>query len=297
MLKYGFFNSVDGDRLYDAETFNTFFEGLISPNGIFEGIEDAFSVTPNGTGLTLNIGTGKAMVNSCWVKNESIESLTINPAHAILNRYDAVVLRWDATSRDITLAIKEGTPASEPVKPQPEKSSLTWEIILAYIHVLAGATSLTSANIQDCRYDTSLCGVITGLIKQVDTTSLYNQYLAKFDDLENELKEYQTAQQNAFETWFNALTEQLNVNTYINRNVATYNTTSVTRYIDLPEELNYVDGDILDVFVNGALLAPGVDYEIQTNEIENVPMIYVADGVASGKTITFYVLKSQIGWQ
>lgn len=297
MITYGFFNAVDGDRVYNADTFNTFFEGLISANGIFEGVDGGFAVSASG-GLTLNVESGKAIVNNHWVRSDAIESVTIEAAHTSFTRYDMVVLRWNATDRTISLAVTTGTPASSPVKPTPAQNKLsTYEIALAYIKVAANATEITNANITDCRYDTEICGVITGLIKQVNTTTLYRQYAAQFEELKQELITWQTEQKTAFNNWFTALEETLQLPaTYLKRNVANYITTREdgTQYVDVPASLEYEENDVLDVFVNGVLLVEGLDYELMMNEVENVPMIFIYSDVEINNVITFYCMKSMI---
>lgn len=296
MLKYGFFNAVDNDRVYDAETFNTFFEGLISSNGIFEGVDDGFSVSPSGTGRVLNVGTGKAIVNSCWVRNNAIETVTISGAHTTFNRYDMITLRWNDTNRIITLEVTEGTPASQAVKPQPKRTLTEYEIVLAYVYSPANTTTLTAANIEDCRYDTSLCGVITGLIKQVDTTTLYNQYVAQFNEIRTQLLVWETQQKAEFETWYEALTDELQVNTYIDETTANYTAAREgTAYIAIPDTLNYSVDDILDVFNNGLYLVKGTDYTIEMDEVENKPMLHILKNTPDKSLFTMRCLKSKIG--
>ena len=296
MLTFGFFDSVGNDRAYYADTFNKFFEGLIAPNGIFENVDGAFNVTP-GDGLTLNVASGKAMVNSCWVRNDSTEVVAIAPAHNVFNRWDMVTLRWDSTARNVTLNVTTGTAASNAERPEPLRATTQREIVLAYIYVEANATTITVADITDCRYDTELCGVITGLIKQVDTTNIYRQYEAQFIKLIEQFTTWQTEQQTAYTTWFNTLTRDLVVNTHLSQSVANYITTreNGTQYIDVPATLNYAEGDILSVYVNGVLLIPNTDYELMTNEVENIPMIYIFSDIDKGNVITFTCLKNIIG--
>lgn len=295
MISYGFFNSVNGDRKYNASSFNNFFEGLISSNGIFEQVDDAFKVTP-ANALTLHVGSGKAMVNSCWVKSDATENVTLDAAHNLLPRYDAIVLRYSITTRNVSLNVVKGTPASTPVKPAPTRDVGTYEIILAYIYVKANMSTITMADIQDCRYDTDLCGVITGLIKQVDTSTLYQQYAAQFQQMMTQMAAWEAQQKAAFETWFASLSDQLNVNTYIQK--SQYNVLvgdNGAQYIDVPASLNYANGDILEVFVGGVLFVENLDWEMRTNEVENIPMIYIYNRIDKGQTVTFYCLKSKIG--
>lgn len=298
MFTYGFFNSVNGDRSYNADTFNLFFEGLISRNGVFEGVDGGFKVTASGTGLTVNIDSGKAIVNNHWVKSDAIEAVTLGAAHNILGRYDAICLRWNATNRTITITVTPGTPASTPVKPTPKQNELEeYEIIIAYVYVGPNVTTITNANIIDCRYDTSICGVVAGLIEQVDTTGLYRQYTEKFEQLILSLSTWQENQKRLYDEWFAALTGDLNVNTKLTRKVANYVTTreNGTQYIDVPASLNYENGDILEVFVNGILLVEGLEYDLMMNEVENVPMIFMYSDVDIDNNVTFYCLKSEVG--
>lgn len=289
MISYGFFNSINNDRLYNAESFNTYFEGLISSNGIFENVRGSFIVSAADSGLAVNVATGKALVNSCWVVNDSVETITLDTAHNLLPRYDKIGLLWDETNRNITLRKVTGTPASSPVKPAPTRTATQYEIILAYVYIAPNATSLSAANITDCRYDTNICGVVTGLIDQVDTSTLYNQYLVQFGELRIQMEEWEAQQKTQFKNWFDTLTEQLNVNTYIEELRVSYNGDNTTTIFALPN--GYKEGDIVDVYLNNIILMPGVDYTISgSNIVKN-------SAVRTGNTIAIRVLKSKIGYQ
>ncbi len=296
MLMSGFFNSIGADRTYDADSFNTFFEGLISKNGIFENVGRGFSVTSGG-GLVINVNDGKAIVNNKWIRNDATETIELDAGHSLFNRYDMITLRWDGSTRTITLEKTTGTPSSTEEKPTPIRNVSQYEIVLAYVYVKAGSTNITAANIIDCRYDNDLCGIITGLIDQVNITNLYNQFATKFQELSNQMEAWQNSQKTAYDEWFNALTGDSQVNTNLTRTIANHLTTreAGTQYIDLPSELNYEDGDILDVFVNGILMIEGTDYDLMMNEVENVPMIYLYSDVEINNMITFYCLKSVVG--
>ena len=300
MLTYGFFHSVNNDRTYNCDDFNNFFEGLIPKDGIFENVGGGFSV--NGVSgapvLLLTVAPGKAMINSHWVKNDGAETLELEPAHNVYSRYDAVVLQWSATDRDVKILCMTGTPSTSPTKYTPKRFDTgTYEIVLAYVHVKPNITKINEANIEDCRYDTELCGVITGLIDQVDTSTLYRQYAAKFEQLVQDINDWKTAKEAEYSSWFATLTGELNVNTSLARYKHNYITASEegTQNINVPAELNYVDGDILDVFVNGVLALKDVDYTVMTNEVENVPMVFFHAVIKPNNIIAFHNTKCVIG--
>ena len=73
MLKCGFFNSIDGDRVYGAEDLNNFFEGIIS-DGIFRNYKRELKVTAPG-GMTVRVLTGKAICLEKYIDLTSAEDL------------------------------------------------------------------------------------------------------------------------------------------------------------------------------------------------------------------------------
>lgn len=292
MITYGFFNSENDDRLYNADTFNSYFEGLISQNGVFENVDDGFAVSPGDTGLTVNVAAGKALVNAHWIRNTAVQNVSISAAHNLFGRYDMISLIYEETLRTVRLALTTGTASSDPVKPQPKKTGSEYEIVLAYVYVPANASSITLANIIDTRHDTALCGIIAGLVQQVDITELYEQYTARFDALEAQMKAWETEQKNQFNTWFSALTDQLNVNTYIEAEKAKVETTGTNSYIDFPSAITYVAGDTLLIFVNGLYKT---NYAIEENEVEHIPMLHFTEPLPNNAVVDFCNLKSKIG--
>ena len=151
--KYGFFDAVmtngTPDRIYSANDLNDIFKGILS-DGVFRLYDGALKVTAN-SGLSVNIDTGKAIVKGHWYLNTTIKSMTLITAHATLNRYSSVVLRYSRSDRSVTLAIIDGEPASSPVVPNLTQNNDTYELKLADILVNAGATELTDDDITDGR--------------------------------------------------------------------------------------------------------------------------------------------------
>ena len=191
-IRYGYFNSVNGDRKYSADDISNYFVKLIS-NGVFATPSNAMQVQEN-SGMNVQVSAGWAFINCKWLSNDAPYILTIDAADVVLNRIDRIVIRLDASNaaRSITIAVKNGQLNSEPTPPTLERvAGGVWELSLAQIAVNAGATAITQADITDERDNTALCGYVTGLIDQIDTTGLFIQYNA------------------AFNTWFDAIKGQL----------------------------------------------------------------------------------------
>ena len=151
--EYGFFDAVvtNGapDRIYSADDVNNIFKGLLS-DGVFRMYENALRVSA-GSGLSVDVDTGKAIVRDHWYLNTTIKNLTLLPAHATQDRYSSVVLRYDRGARSVTLAVIDGEPASNPAVPELTRNNDVYEIRLVNVYVAAGSAYLSDANITDAR--------------------------------------------------------------------------------------------------------------------------------------------------
>lgn len=293
-ISYGFFNSVNDDRLYNAETFNTYFEGLISQNGVFENVDNMLAVAAGSDGLTVTVAEGKAIVNSHWVKLTAVETLTLETAHNLFSRYDMVSLRWNSTTRDVTLQVTTGTPASTPVRPTPVISDTEYEIVLAYVLVPANAISLTTGNIYDQRANTGICGYITGLVNQVDITDLFAQYEARFAALENQLENWQETSQDTFDAWYYQLTQNLTVGAYIQKfTKVVAGGPGVSNVIPLDMDgYEYDENDVILPNLNGLMLQPDYDYLIDTRT--SPAQMHINGQLTAGNRFEVIILKSNM---
>lgn len=193
--EYGFFNSVNGDRTYNAQQMSSIFEGLIT-DGVYESVGNKMAVQPN-SGMTLQIASGRGWFAKHWVNNSTDYLFTLEAADVTLNRYAAICIKVDETDnvRSAEPYVKYSDYATSPVKPVMTRSETIKEYCLAYVYIKAGATAITAADIEDTRGNNELCGWVTGLIEQLSTTTLFSQWEAIFTD------------------WFYNLTDLINENT------------------------------------------------------------------------------------
>lgn len=197
-IRAGFFNSVNGDRLYNAADMNMPYKKLIS-NGVIPDVSSALQVMAAG-GLTVTVQEGCGLFGDGWTVNDAPVALTLAAAHPTLNRIDLIVIRRDDNEdvRDTGVFVIKGTPASSPVAPGIERSTYIKEYALAEIYVAAQVTAVTQANITDTRADTTRCGWATGLITQVDTSTLFAQWQKAYEKQFAENSE-------AFNTWWESV--------------------------------------------------------------------------------------------
>ena len=195
------------DRVYLASSFARYFASFIG-NGVFADKAAGLMVyQTNPSTMGVKVLPGQAWINGYWYENDSEFSLPIDIADGVLNRIDLVVLRWGTVERSINLVVKKGTPASNAVAPVVQRDSDYYELKLAEIHVTAGSTGITQANLVDTRADTNICGWVTGVIKQADTAELFAQWQAAYEAAYAETQAYHAEQKAAWERFFANTTE------------------------------------------------------------------------------------------
>ena len=291
----GFFNSVSGDRLYNAEQMTLYFEGLVG-DGIYENIGDKFQVTA-GEGMNVTVGTGRALIKTHWLKNDAALSLSIDAASAQYNRYDAVILRYDLTARTVSVVVKKGTETSGvPNMPNLSRTSELFEMCLAVVKVMKNTTAITQAMIVDMR-SSALCGWVTGLINQVDTSTLYAQWQSAYEQYYAQttaaINAFFSEKQAQFETWFESLTQDLRVDTTLKSYKSSVTVSGSVSEVDVWIEEYDSLNDLMFAYINGVYIIQGVDYTIYGTGEE--AKIILSKPLSGTNTVSFVVIKPVIG--
>ena len=99
-----------------------------------------------------------------------------------------------------------------------------YDLQLATISIPAGSIKITQAQITDTRMNQNVCGWVTGVVDQLDTTTLFNQFEAYFEEFKaiyekayvdwtDEQKvayvNWITSRENQFDEWFETIQGQL----------------------------------------------------------------------------------------
>lgn len=229
----GFYNSLNGDRKYNAEQLSSLFDGIIT-DGIFMSIGTALIVAPN-TGFNVSVGVGRAWFKKSWLDNDSEHIVTVDAADVILNRIDAIVIEINS-SVDVrlnTIKYIKGTAATNPVAPTLTNTDFVHQYPLAYISIPAGVSAITGAMITN-KVGTTECPFISGVLESVDASTLLAQFQSEFD------------------IWFDAMKDQLttdaagNLQTQIN--TLTTNTTNTDN--GLQTQVNKIKTKIRGGFIS-----------------------------------------------
>lgn len=277
----GFFNSKNGDRKYNAEHISKYFDKLIT-SGVFPNPSTNLQVASND-GMTLQVLGGRGIFDCHWINNDGNYILTVGASDVVLNRIDVVIVKLDLTEnvRGISIEIKKGVNATVPVPPAMTRTDYVKEYALAYIRVNKLATAITQADITDTRPNTAVCGWVTGLITQVDTSTLFAQWQSAYE-------QFYEASNDIFDEWFQHLRDTAStaklIGTYTSHHIATASTVSAIP-IAIPEY--NMELDILNVYINGLKLVRGINYTQTGNKAINLTL-----AVDVGTPIDFEVYKN-----
>lgn len=197
--QYGlFWNSVNNDRGYTADSFAEWLNHFFT-TGVFSGELQVTAVS----GMDIKVGSGYANLKGKVRFFDSASTYTLATAGATYPRIDTVVVERNDTDRKISIKVVTGTyNGSSPSPTAPVRSAAIYQIVLAQIYVAAGATKITQENITDTRSNNSVCGIVTGTVKEMD----YSQFAAQFNSYYSNFK---TSNKADFDAWFNGIKGQL----------------------------------------------------------------------------------------
>ena len=204
----GFFNSLNGDRKYNAEQMSSIFNGIIN-DGVFANIGTAFSVKAN-TGNSITVGIGRAWFNSAWVYNDAVLTLTADDSEVLLDRIDAVVIEINHTDsvREGQIKIIKGVAGSSPSRPTLTENDKVHQHPLAYIFRKANSTSITQSDITNM-IGTSSCPYITGILQVQNIDNIVAQWQAQWDawasEEQDECEEWMETRKEQFISWFSEI--------------------------------------------------------------------------------------------
>ena len=176
-LSYGFYNSLAGDRKYNAKHMSHIFDGIIL-DGVYMTIGTRFFVKAT-TGMGITVGVGRAWFNHTWTYNDSELPLNVPNSDLLLDRIDALVLEVDARDESRINSIKwvKGLPNPIPEKPTLIHEEYLNQYPLAYITVVRGTTIINQADIENM-VGTEEVPYVTAPLETIDASEL----LAKWDN-------------------------------------------------------------------------------------------------------------------
>lgn len=202
MLTYGFFNSKNNDRIYDATDFGAIFDGVIN-DGVYMGIGDHLAVSADGTSMKVTIGTGRAWFDHTWSLNTADYELTLEQSELIQDRIDAIVLDIDHREnyRANTFMVVKGVRSTNPQKPSMINEEFHKQFPLAYVRIKAEATTISQTDITNA-IGTEECPFVTGIIQTITADDLIRQWEVQWN-------QKLASQESDFNEWFSGVKGKL----------------------------------------------------------------------------------------
>lgn len=292
MINSYFFNALpnaDGswDREYNAENFSDYLN-LIVGSGVFPNPSTNLQVMAS-SGFNLVVKAGSAWINGKKMENTTDYSITLDGSDVLLNRIDRVIFYLDMQAREMGIDVLKGTLATNPVAPDLTRTATRQEYCLATVAINKQVLAISQADITDTRADSDVCGWVAGLIQQVDTSTLFNQWQAAYSSYYNAVKEQ-------LDAFMETLTEELNVNTYL---------VQYTKYVELEQgdseiipldmrEYTYSATDIVDVYINGLMGVPAEDFSIDDSQSPPEVHVNLTGSQLTTNEVYIRVFKSKI---
>lgn len=113
---------------------------------------DNLAVSGDNSGMQVRVANGRAILRGHYYESTSQETVAIAAADATNPRWDAIVLQLDLVANSILVKALTGVAAASPVQPSVTQTDAgIFEILLGYVYVTAGATSITSDKVTDAR--------------------------------------------------------------------------------------------------------------------------------------------------
>lgn len=265
----GFFNSLNGDRKYNAAQMSAIFDGLII-DGVFASIGTAFAVKAAG-GLTVNVGIGKAWFDHTWTVNDSILPMTAPEAEVLLDRIDAVVLEVNGMEsvRENTIKFVKGNPSSAPSRPTLTNEGNVHQYPLCYIYRKYGTAVINQADITPM-VGTESTPFVTGILQTISLDELLGKWqdeLDRFTDARSqEVDDWIAQEESDFTAWFNKMKADLQQEqTVLDQWIASEQADFLAWYNQMKDQLG---GDV----------AGNLQLEIDKEEVKRILLVGFEDG-------------------
>lgn len=265
----GFFNSLNGDRKYNAAQMSAIFDGLII-DGVFASIGTAFAVKAAG-GLTVNVGIGKAWFDHTWTVNDSILPMTAPEAEVLLDRIDAVVLEVNGMKsvRNNTIKFVKGNPSSAPSRPTLTNEGNVHQYPLCYIYRKYGTAVINQADITPM-VGTESTPFVTGILQTISLDELLGKWqdeLDRFTDARSkEVDDWIAQEESDFKAWFNKMKADLQQEqTVLDQWIASEQADFLAWYNQMKDQLS---GDV----------AGNLQLEIDKEEVKRILLVGFEDG-------------------
>lgn len=177
---FGFYNSINHDRTYDAAQWGQVFDGIIK-DGVYETYKKAMVVKASNNNNEVIVQPGRAWFNHTWSFNDADLPVSMPEPETFYDRIDAVVLDIDSSnaSRTNKILVVSGDPGAGPLRPTLINTTEHHQYPLAYIKRKGGVAKITASDITNA-VGTSACPFVVGVLEVMNIDNLLTQWTDQF---------------------------------------------------------------------------------------------------------------------
>ena len=182
-IRYGFYNSVNHDRIYNAEDISGLFDGVLGDGITQYGDKLAVSPYTNGGAWAIQVGIGRGWFNNTWILNPQPLYITLTTPLSGYYRLDYVVVEINKDSRVNTIKVLEGSPTPTDSREAPEIASGeggVFQYILCSLYFRPTSASVLDAEMVDFRGSSE-----TGAAKFLSWMALFGESAGSFLGIES----------------------------------------------------------------------------------------------------------------
>ena len=222
-LTYGFYNSVNHDRVYSADEISRLFDGIIT-DGVYAHIGKKMIVKSSSNDNEIIVQPGRAWFNGTWTYIDSELPVTVPTAEVVAysNRIDALFLDINKTSRVNSLVWKSGSYSyggdfTNLTFPTPTREDKHWQYPICYILRVGGQAKVKDTEIINAIGYTTVPNTrnaagspfVTGVLENISLDDMMTRWEAEFDSWCDAQKEaftiWMTERETEYNNWFDTV--------------------------------------------------------------------------------------------
>lgn len=208
LISGGFFNSINGDRKYNAQDMSKMYDGLLL-EGVFEHVGDHFRITQaSGNASQISVGSGRAWFDGVWGYSDTNTILDVPAALPLLDSVKTVILTIDSTTNGRSVSIGILDSKRDGTKETLINAGGVHQIPLGYVtrrSQSSGNTDLTITNVVG-----SETPFVSGILKQLDISDIVDSYRTDAQNLIGNYRDLFNSALNEFKVNSSEKIEQLN---------------------------------------------------------------------------------------
>ena len=175
-FSFGFYNSFNHDRKYNAIQMSMIFDGIIS-DGIYATIGEAMVVKATSEDNVVVVGPGRGWFDHTWNYNDADLPVNAPISDVLLKRIDALVIDINSNEnhRENKIMWVQGKPSSKPVRPTMINTLERHQYPLCYVERKPNVEKILQADITNM-VGSSECPFVTGILQTIDIDQLLLQW-------------------------------------------------------------------------------------------------------------------------